>query len=144
MCDKGTKRRISRKKFANLYVKMTAKNHSLFLILILVSVLVLFGVTLTTKVDVVATHDAKFENNTIYIQDAGYDALQKIYVYENRNEVVHKIKLEPESVKQNGNSIEIFVKDLGFIPQTEDIKVDIPVREITLFRRVFLQGGKNE
>ncbi|MBE5948446.1 MAG: hypothetical protein E7261_05375 [Lachnospiraceae bacterium] len=144
MDDKGTKRGVYRKKFANLYVKMTAKNHSLFLILILVSVIVLFGVTLTTKVDVVATHDAKFENNTIYIQDAGYDSLQKIYVYENRNEAVHKIKLEPEMVKKTGNSTEILVEDLDFIPQTEDIKVDIPVREITLFRRVFLQGGKNE
>ncbi len=133
-----------KKQSANLYVKMTAKNPFLFLSLILISVLILLGVTLTTKVDVIETYDAKFENNTIHIENVDYDSLHEIYVYENRNEAVYKIQVEQEMIKKDSNFIEILVKDLDFEPQAEYVKVDIPVREITLFRRVFLQGGKNE
>lgn len=133
-----------RKKYANLYVKMTAKNPFLFLILILISIIFLFGVTLTTKVDVIETYKVKVENNKICIQDVNNVTWNEVYVYENRNEAVYKVKIEPEMVKPENNSLEIFVNQLGFIPQSDSVNIDIPIREITLFRRVFLQGGKNE
>lgn len=68
----------------------------------------------------------------------------EVYVYENRNEAVYKVKIEPEMVRQENNSLEISVNQLGFIPQSDSVNIDIPIQEITLFRRVFLQGGKSE
>ena len=133
-----------RKKYANLYVKMTAKSPLLFLILILISTIFLFGVTLTTKVDVIETYKAKFENNQICIQDVNDITMNEVYVYENRNEAVYKVIIEPEMFRQESNSLEISVNELGFIPQSDSVNIDIPIRKITLFRRVFLQGGKNE
>ena len=133
-----------RKKYANLYVKMTAKSPLLFLLLILISIIFLFGVTLTTKVDVIETYKVKVENNKICIQNVSNITLNEVYVYENRNEAVYKVKIEPEMVRQENNSLEISVNQLGFIPQSDSVNIDIPIREITLFRRVFLQGGKNE
>lgn len=133
-----------RKKYANLYVKMTAKSPLLFLVLILISTIFLFGVTLTTKVDVIETYRAKVENNKICIQDVYDITLTEVYVYENRNEAVYKVIIEPEMVSQETNSLEISVNELGFIPQSDFVNIDIPIRKITLFRRVFLQGGKNE
>ena len=133
-----------RKKYANLYVKMTAKSPILFLLLILISIIFLFGVTLTTKVDVIETFKVKVENNKICIQNVSNITLNEIYVYENRNEAVYKVKIEPEMVRQENNSLEISVNQLGFIPQSDSVNIDIPIREITLFRRVFIQGGKNE
>lgn len=133
-----------RKKYANLYVKMTAKSPLLFLILILISTIFLFGVTLTTKVDVIETYKAKVENNQIYIQDVNDITMNEVYVYENRNEAVYKVIIEPEMFRQESNSLEISVNELGFIPQSDSVNIDIPIRKITLFRRVFLQGGKNE
>lgn len=133
-----------RKKYANLYVKMTAKSPLLFLVLILISTIFLFGVTLTTKVDVIETYKAKVENNKICIQDVGDTTLTEVYVYENRNEAVYKVMIEPEMVSQENNSLEISVNELGFIPQSDSVNIDIPIRKITLFRRVFLQGGKSE
>ncbi len=133
-----------RKKYANLYVKITAKSPLLFLILILISTIFLFGVTLTTKVDVIETYKAKFENNQICIQDVNDITMNEVYVYENRNEAVYKVIIEPEMFRQESNSLEISVNELEFIPQSDSVNIDIPIRKITLFRRVFLQGGKNE
>ena len=133
-----------RKKYANLYVKMTAKSPLLFLLLILISIIFLFGVTLTTKVDVIETYKVKVENNMICIQNVSNITLNEVYVYENRNEAVYKVKIQPEMLNQENNSLEISVNQLGFIPQSDSVNIDIPIREITLFRRVFLQGGKNE
>lgn len=131
-----------RKKYANLFVKMTAKNPLLFLLLILLSVLFLFGVTLTTKVDVIKTYNVKIENDKICIQNASDFMLDEVYVYENRNEAVYKIKIEPEMVSRENNSLEISVNQLSFIPQSDYVYIDIPIQKITLFRRVFIQGGK--
>ncbi len=133
-----------RKKYANLYVKMTAKSPLLFLILILISTIFLIGVTLTTKVDVIETYKAKVENNQICIQDVNDITMNEVYVYENRNEAVYKVIIEPEMFSQESNSLEISVNKLGFILQSDSVNIDIPIRKITLFRRVFLQGGKNE
>ena len=133
-----------RKKYANLYVKMTAKSPLLFLLLILISIIFLFGVTLTTKVDVIETYKVKVENNKICLQNVNDVTWNQVYVYENRNEAVYKVKIEPEMVRQESKSLEISVNQLGFIPRSDFVNIDIPIREITLFRRVFLQGGKNK
>lgn len=133
-----------KKKYANIYVKMTAKSPLLFLALILISTIFLFGVTLTTKVDVIETYKVQVENYKICIQDVNDITLTEVYVYENRNEAVYKVIIEPEMVSQENNSLEISVNELGFIPQSDSVNIDIPIRKITLFRRVFLQGGKNE
>ena len=78
-----------RKKYANLYVKMTAKSPLLFLLLILISIIFLMGVTLMTTVDVIRTYKAKVENNKICVQDIGDIVPDEVYVYENRNEAVY-------------------------------------------------------
>lgn len=132
------------KKHANLYVKMTVKSPLLFLMLILISIIFLFGVTLTTKVDVIKTYKVKIQNNKICIQNVNEITRNEVYVYENRNEAVYKVKIEPEMIRQENNSLEISVNQLGFIPQSDSVNIDVPIQEITLFRRVFLQGGKNE
>ncbi len=131
-----------RKKRANLFVKLTAKSPLLFLLLIFISIVFLFGVTLTTKVDVIETYNAKVENNKIYVQNVTDLPENEVYIYENRNEAVYKVITEPEMFSQENNSLEIPLNKLGFIPQSDSVKIDISIQKITLFRRVFLQGGK--
>lgn len=131
-----------RKKRANLFVKLTAKSPLLFLLLIFISIIFLFGVTLTTKVDVIETYNAKVENNKICVQNVTDLPENEVYIYENRNEAVYKVITEPEMFSQENNSLEIPLNKLGFIPQSDSVKIDISIQKITLFRRVFLQGGK--
>lgn len=131
-----------RKKRANLFVKLTAKSPLLFLLLIFISIVFLFGVTLTTKVDVIETYNAKVENNKICVQNVTDLPENEVYIYENRNEAVYKVITEPEMFSQENNSLEIPLNKLGFIPQSDSVKIDISIQKITLFRRVFLQSGK--
>ena len=131
-----------RKKRANFFVKLTAKSPLLFLLLIFISIVFLFGVTLTTKVDVIETYNAKVENNKICVQNVTDLPENEVYIYENRNEAVYKVITEPEMFSQENNSLEIPLNKLGFIPQSDSVKIDISIQKITLFRRVFLQSGK--
>ena len=133
-----------RKKTANLFVKMTAKSPLLFLGLILLSVVIILYITLTTEVDVIQTYDAKVEGNTLMISQVNRQNLSKLYVYENRERAVYCLEPEEGDIDWDGTGMLVSLEEPLFEPETDFVKVDIPVRKISLFRRVFLQGGKNE
>lgn len=133
-----------RKKTANLFVKMTAKSPLLFLGLILLSVVIILYITLTTEVDVIQTYDAKVEGNTLMISQVNRQKLSKLYVYENREKAVYCLEPEEGDIDWDGTGMLVSLEEPLFEPETDFVKVDIPVRKISLFRRVFLQGGKNE
>lgn len=133
-----------RKKTANLFVKMTAKSPLLFLGLILLSVVIILYITLTTEVDVIQTYDAKVEGNTLMISQVNRQNLSKLYVYENRERAVYCLEPEEGDIDWDGTGMLVSLEEPFFEPETDFVKVDIPVRKISLFRRVFLQGGKNE
>lgn len=133
-----------RKKTANLFVKMTAKSPLLFLGLILLSVVIILYITLTTEVDVIQTYDAKVEGNTLMISQVNRQNLSKLYVYENREKAVYCLEPEEGDIDWDGTGMLVSLEEPLFEPETDFVKVDIPVRKISLFRRVFLQGGKNE
>ena len=133
-----------RKKTANLFVKMTAKSPLLFLGLILLSVVIILYITLTTEVDVIQTYDAKVEGNTLMISQVNRQNLSKLYVYENRERAVYCLEPEEGDIDWDGTGMLVSLEEPLFEPETDFVQVDIPVRKISLFRRVFLQGGKNE
>lgn len=133
-----------RKKTANLFVKMTAKSPLLFLGLILLSVVIILYITLTTEVDVIQTYEAKVEGNTLMISQVNRQNLSKLYVYENREKAVYCLEPEEEEIEWSTTGVKVFPGEDFFDGETDFVKVDIPVRKISLFRRVFLQGGKNE
>lgn len=132
------------KKWANLYVKLTAKNPILFLTLILLCTLLVLRITMTTKVDVIQTYDAKIQQDTLIVTDVYSEEIDSIYVYENRNDAVYKVQIMEGMINNEEYLLVIPIDELGFEPQSDNLRVDIPVRKISLFKRVFLQGGKNE
>lgn len=133
-----------KKKTANLYVKMTAKSPVLFLSLICFSILILLYLTLSTKVDVIHTYHVILEDHKIIIPETIHYRPDKIYLYENRNKEVNCIKVNPNDLSYRDNAIVISINQDLFDYEVTNIKVDMPVKEITLFERVFLHGGKNE
>ena len=133
-----------RKKTANLFVKLTAKSPLLFLGLILLSVVIILYITLTTEVDVIQTYDAKVQGNTLMISQVNRQNLSKLYVYENREKAVYCLEPEEEEIEWSTTGVKVYPGEDFFDWETDSVKVDIPVRKISLFRRVFLQGGKNE
>ena len=136
------KRSMYEKKICKFICENDREKSAFVFIAYLIKRFFLFGVTLTTKVDVIKTYNIKIENDKICIQNASGIMPDEVYVYENRNEAVYKIKIEPEMVSRENNSLEISVNQLSFIPQSDYVYIDSPVQKITLFRRVFVQGGK--
>lgn len=133
-----------KKKTANLYVKMTAKTPVLFLSLIVLSVWMIVYITMTTEVDVIKTYEAKVENNKLVIFEADAFFPDRIYFYENRDEAVYELRVKQEEITYDGTTMVVSLGEMMFEPETGAVKADIPVEKISLFRRVFLQGGKNE
>lgn len=133
-----------KKRTANLYVKMTAKSPVLFLVLIFLSVIIILYITLSTEVDVIQTYDVRLEDNKITVPETMHYKPEKIYIYENRNNAIYSIPVESKDIAYDDTSIIILIKQNPFENELTDVKVDIPIKKVTLFKRVFLQGGKNE
>lgn len=108
--------------------------------------------TIATKIDIVNTYSALIEmqNDTPYIAFDGELLVEseKVYTYIDKNIEVYEIHIQSQSasydtekslyeVKDNNLIRDFFIKNNG-----KEIKVDIPEGQITLFRRIFFNGGK--
>ena len=131
------------KRFINTYIKYTAKKPILFFLMIGVFLFFIFFISLTTKTSVIKSYDATIAGNTIVINAEIDSAPDKIYVYVNRNEAVFLINVK--SINRTNNKTVLIIDnevELHELFSVENITIDVPVSEITLFERVFLRGGK--
>lgn len=130
------------KKFVNAYIKYTAKTPILFFTMIIVGVLSIILLSLTTKTNIVVSTDATLEDNAVIVDGIFDTNTGFIYIYTNRNDHVFSVEIS-ETV--HSDSITIFYLDKNDLFANiiqRDIGVDIPIREITIFERVFLRGGR--
>ena len=131
------------KRFINTYIKYTAKKPILFFLMIGVFLFFIFFISLTTKTSVIKSYDATIAGNTIVINAEIDSAPDKIYVYVNRNEAVFLINVK--SINRTNNKTVLIIDnevELHELFSVENITIDVPVSEMTLFERVFLRGGK--
>ena len=130
------------KKLANTYVKYVAKKPVLFLGLLIVSVAIIMILTLTTKTNLVVTYDAVIDEECIRVNDAVTPCKNFLYVYSNRNEYVYRIEMTDRHYDEDSTTFSVIITDELTQLKQQDIQVDIPVKEISLFERIFLRGGK--
>ena len=131
------------KRFINTYVKYVVKKPILFFAMIGVFVFLILFVSLTTKTSLIQSYEGLIFGDTIVINAEINTVPENIYVYENRNEAVYLVNIK--SMEHEDNSTVLIIgnnTELHGLPAAENIKIDIPVDEITLFERVFLKGGK--
>lgn len=131
------------KRFVNAYVKYTTKNPFIFFGVILVGVLSIVLLALITKTGVVISVDGTIDNYAIIINEKADSYTGFIYAYSDRNERMYSIEIS-ETIHEEGQTIFLLKGKDEFIStmNQKEIKVDIPVREMTIFERVFLKGGK--
>jgi len=131
------------KNLVNTYIKYTVKKPILFFTMIIINLLLIIILALLTKTSVIVTHDGVLNNQTIIINDLIISYTGYIYIYNNRNENVYSIAIY-ETIYQEEKTIFIFEDNIEFssLINQKQIKVDIPIREITIFERLFLRGGK--
>lgn len=128
------------------------KSPILFLSYLTIFIGISLYLTLATKIDIVNTYSALIEmqNDTPYIVFDGKLLVEseKVYTYIDKNIEVYEIYIQSQSasydrekslyeVKDNNLIRDFFIKNNG-----KEIKVDIPEGQITLFRRIFFNGGK--
>lgn len=131
------------KKYINTYVKYTVKKPILFFAMIIINIFLIISLSLSTKTSVMLTIDGVVYDRSIVVSgkvdlDTGF-----IYAYNDRNDQVHSVEIS-ETFYEEGKTIFLLKGDNEYIATMNqcEIKVDIPVREITIFERVFLKGGK--
>ena len=131
------------KRLINTYIKYTAKKPILVFATIGVFMFFILFISLTTKTSLIQSYDGTITENTIVINAKINITPENIYIYENRNEAIYLINVK--SMDNTDNLTILFVdNDTVVFEMTEsrNIKIDIPIGEITLFERVFLKGGK--
>ena len=131
------------KKLINTYVKYTAKKPVLFFVMILVGVLSIVILSLSTKTNIVITYDGTVEENEIIINGDVDSYTGSIYAYSDRNVGMYSVEIT-ETIHRDGKTIFLLKDDNEYIllMNQQEIKIDIPIHEITIFERVLLKGGK--
>ena len=132
------------KKFVNTYVKYTAKKPLLFFAMILVGVLSITILALSTKTSLMLSANGVVNGYSIVFNgeaDSSYTGF--IYVYSDRNEGVYSVEVL-KTIHEKEQTIFLLDDNNGYIStmNQQEIKIDIPIREMTIFERVFLKGGK--
>lgn len=132
-----------KKKFINTYVKYTAKKPILFFAMIFIGVFLIIILSLTTKTSVVLTSDGMVDDHSITVFGKVDSYTGFIYTYNDRNDQVYSIKIS-ETVYEEGQTRFLLKGDNEYITtmNQQEIKVDVPMREMTIFECVFLKGGK--
>lgn len=130
-------------KFINTYVKYTAKKPILFFTMIIIGVLSIIILSLSTKTSVVITSDGVVNDYSITVSGKVDSYTDFIYTYNDRNDQVYIVKIS-ETVHEGEQTIFFLKGNNEYIVamNQQEIKIDIPVREMTIFERVFLKGGK--
>lgn len=129
--------------FINTYVKYTTKKPILFFAMIFIGVISIIILSLSTKTSVVLTSDGVVNDRSIVVSGKMDSYTGFIYAYNDRNDQVYSVEIF-ETVHIGEQTVFLLKGDNEYITtmNQREIKVDIPMREMTIFERVFLKGGK--
>lgn len=131
------------KGFINAYVKYTVKKPIIFFAVVFIGVLSIILLALSTKTSMLFSCDGVVNDYSIIINGNIDSYTSYIYVYSDRSDKIYSVEIL-ETIHKNKQTV-FFLKDENdYISKTnqQKINVDIPIRAITIFERVFLKGGK--
>ena len=113
-------------------------NPVIYYMFLLAGVMLFLYFSLSTKLDVVQNVKANIQDNRIIIE-GNYDAKSDaIYLYNDRNEKIHKLTIE-KSEYIDGQTIFIINNTTEL---SGDIQADIVTGSQTLLERIFIKAGK--
>lgn len=132
------------KKLINTYVTYTSKKPLIVISVILLGMFLILYMTLSTKTNIIKTYNGSISGNSVTISAKLDKIPDMLYIYKDRNEAIYSVKVVNAEHKAKATVIAVST-DSQTVPfkESDHIKVDIPIGEITLFERVFLKGGKS-
>lgn len=135
------------KKFEIFYVKYIIKSKIFFLGFI-VSFLAVFLIgTMTIRVSVVESCVGELDSDGLYMECEDIENMEdihidRLYIYQNRNEKMYQAKVKEIHERQDGVYLEI---DENFEGEIEGkVSVDIVCGEQSLLKRIFVKAGRAE
>ena len=131
------------KKIINTYVNYTAKNPILFFVMLIIGVLSIVILALSTKTNIMISCAGEVSAHSITVSGEFKSCTGYIYAYNDRNEGIYSFEIY-ETVYNEGTTTFIVKSGTEYIDSMNQhqIRIDIPIREMTIYERVFLKGGK--
>ncbi len=134
-----------KQKLVKFYIKYTIHKPVLFIFVIAVGLFSILCLSFTTKTNVISTYDCYIENGIVYVSKKIETQLDVIYLYSDRNEAVYMCSVIKTQIIDDVTSFELS-KEEGIVNlqdwNMQKMKIDIPCEEMTLFKRVFIKGGR--
>ena len=130
------------KRFFDKCINKIAKNSFVFFSIVIISITLILILSISIKTDNIITKEASISNNIICIETEVKIDGDNIFVYSDRNEKVHIIRIEEFYYKDGCTYIVANSNDVLGAWNLAKINVDIPVGQSTLFERIFIRGGK--
>lgn len=129
-------------KFINTYIKYTAKKPILFFSMIAVGISLIAVLAITTKTSVMVTYDGLVDSSSVVVNAKIDSYTGVVYAYSDRNEGEYPANIS-QTIHKNRQTIFI-LKDNKYIAvmDHQKIKLEVPIKEITILQLVFLKGGK--
>ena len=127
------------KNFAALYHKYIIKNPVLFYSFLIVFIGLFLYMSLTLKLDVVQTMHTNISDDNYISLDNKYSIISDtVFLYNDRNEKIHKLKIEHIEIRDN--------KTLIFLNNSNDlygeINIEIITGKQTLLEKIFIKAGR--
>ena len=142
------------KNFKQFYVKVIVKSSLFYYGFIVAVVSLLLWLMLSIRLDVIKTFGGTYSDGYVYIHNAdetnpyavdeiNLAAIEKIYVYENRNEKLYSVFISETALSKEGFALKVQDEELAvFDTIGVDFQVDLPISRQSLFYRIFVKAGK--
>jgi len=131
---------MQRNKFNMYYTKYVVKSPLVFGGFICIGLILFFALTLTNKVNIMKTYDARFcITDDKYTIDFTEKTPQKMsgHIYIDRNEAMYPVGF----VSLSPNSFEVVSEKTLPFDNGAEVKVDVIEREVSLLYLIFVKGG---
>jgi len=133
-------------KFVRFFVKYAVKTPIIYLAIVIIGVSAFVSLTLTTKVPIFETYSG-FVSYTDHTYSIKIDKeitgdVSTIFLYIDKNTATYRIN----DISVNGNTVTFTTNDdeaIMLLQTTSKLSFDVQISSMTLFRQIFLNGGKN-
>lgn len=126
------------KSFSKLYVKYIIKTPVIFYLFLMMGIVLFLYFSISLKLDIIQSVKANVENNKLTVAGEYETQSDIIYLYSERNEEIHKLKIAKiEHI--NGKTIFFINNSVGL---SGEIHADIVTGSQTLFSKIFIKAGK--
>ena len=152
--------KLKQSRIGRTYIRLVTKSSFFFPGFVLIGVAIILFITINTKIDVIKTYQMNIGKNgseyaLFFDNQINSPSINKIFIYETKNEAVYQVNNVVNITKSTKGSISSKTELSFDLSSSDDIalkeflkkhigtqvKADIPIKKISLLERIFTKGG---